>query len=189
MSASNKQVGSPGEMLRLAFDEYAGNPEAVVFVADQILCAATQAPKLKFTPTSSGRLGITIGDSEAFEVRLPHDSISSFRTLLARFGVICCAAAEKGSLAGKVKASFKRAGLLADRTVTEAIGGSIEYVSAVVRKEPGSPLYRVDADLDVKRPNGIAAPLHLTMQNETRGLFLLIEPRKANSLPPVRSPH
>jgi len=176
MNAPNHSV-SIKEMLRQVFQKYEENPDTVVSVADQILCAATQVPKLNFTPSSLGRLAITIGNDETFEVGLPHGSVSSFRSLLARFGVICGAAAEKRSLTGKVKASMKRVGLVVDKTVTERKDRTIEYVSAVVREQPGSPLYKVDADLDVKQSNGMATPLHLTMQNELQKLFLLIEPR------------
>ena len=86
------------------------------------------------------------------------------------------AAAEKRSLAGKAKGFLKRTGLIADKNVTER-KDLIEYVSAVVRQQPGSPLYKVDADLDIKQSNGIATPLHLTMQNDPQKLFLVIEHR------------
>lgn len=172
---------STREMLRQAFQQYEENPDTVVQVADQILWAATQAPRLNFTPTSSGRLAIAIGGEEAFEVRLPYESISSFRTLLARFGVICGAVAQKRSVTGMVRASLKRAGVIADKAVTEQKGGKIEYQGAVVRAQPGSPCYKVDADLDIKQSNGIAISLHLVMQNELQNLFLFIEPRKAMS--------
>jgi hypothetical protein len=178
MITSNNPI-SPKEMLRQAFQQYQENPDTVVPVADQILCAATQAPKLNFTPTPAGRLAIAIGDDEAFEVGLPYDSVSSFRTLLARFGVICGAAAEKRSLTGKAKASLKRAGLVADKTVTERKDRTIEYVSAVVRDQPGSPLYKVDADLNVRQQNDTQTPLHVVMQNNGGKLFLRIESRKA----------
>jgi len=176
----NAQINpdSAKEMLRQAFQQYQENPGTVVPVADQILCAAMQGLKLNFTPTPSGRLAVAIAEEEIFEVGLPHGSVSSFRTLLARFGVICDAAAEKRSLAGKAKALLKRGGLVADKTVTERKNRTIEYVGAVLREQPGSPLYKVDADLDVKLPNATAIPLHLIMQNELGKLFLLIEPRK-----------
>ena len=176
MNAANRPI-QVKELLRQAFQQYQQNPETVVPVADQILCAAIQAPKLNFTPTPSGRLAIAIGDDESLEVSLPNDSVSSFRTLLARFGVICSDAAQKRSTTGKLKASLKRAGLMADKTITEKKGQVVEYISAVIREQPGSPLYKIDADLDVKQPNGKAAPLHLMMQNELQKLFLLIESR------------
>jgi hypothetical protein len=182
MNAPNHPV-SAREMLRQAFQQYQENPDAVVSVADQILCAAMQVPKLNFTPTALGRLAIAIGDDEPLEVGLPHDSVSSFRTLLARFGVICGTTAEKHSLAGKFKASLKRAGLVADKNVTERKKQMVDYVSAAIREQPGSPLYKVDADLNVKQPNGMAAALHLIMQNELQKLSLLIESRKASGAP------
>ena len=166
---------STKEMLRQAFQDYQDNPETVVPIADQILCAAMQTPKLKFTPTSSGRLNILIGDAEEIEVRLPGERVSSFRSLLARFGVICGATAQKRSLAGKSKTVLYKFGSVSDKTVTEPRDGVIEYVSAVVREQPGSPLYKVDATLEVKLPNGKVTSLHLEMQNELQKAFLLIE--------------
>ena len=177
MNAPDHQMPSLKDSIYQAFQRYSENPEAVAFIADQILGVATKAPKLNFTPTSSGKLSVTIGNDEAFEVGLPYDSVSSFRTLLTRFGIICGAAAEKRSLSGKVKVFLKRTGLIADKNVTERKGQMIEYVSAVVRDQPGSPLYKVDADLDIKQSNGMATPLHLTMQNDLQKLFLLIELR------------
>ena len=179
MNASNQSF-SAKEMLRQAFKQYLEKPDALVLVADHILCAAMQAPKLNFTPTASGLLEIVIGDDETFEVGLPYDSVSSFRILLARFGVICSATAEKHPLAGKFKASLKRAGLVADKTVTERKNQMIDYVSAAIREQPGSPLYKVEADLIVKQPNGTASALHLVMRNEPQKLFLMIESRKAS---------
>ena len=176
MNASDRKTGCLKDMINQTFQKYFENPESVVPIADQILSAAMKTPKLNFTPTSSGRLTVTIGNGESFEVGLPYDSVSSFRTLLARFGVICMAAAEKRSLAGKAKGFLKRTGLIADKNVTER-KDLIEYVSAVVRQQPGSPLYKVDADLDIKQSNGIATPLHLTMQNDPQKLFLVIEHR------------
>ncbi len=163
-------------MIYQTFREYCENPESIVPIADQILIAATKAPKLNFYPTSSGRLTITIGNDEAFEVGLPYDNVSSFRTLLARFGVICGAAVEKRSLIGKAKVLLKRMNFIKDKNVTERKGGAIEYVNAEVREQSGSPLYKVDADLDV-RLKRMVIPLHLMMQNDLQKIFLLIELR------------
>jgi hypothetical protein len=41
----------------------------------------------------------------------------------------------------------------------------------------------VDAELDVKQPNGVATPPHLIIRKEPKKLFTLIEPRKNGSVP------
>ena len=152
---------SPEEILLRAFKAYQGDPEgSLVAVANQILCAASKTPMLHIKPVSSARLGITVGKNDPFEVELQFNSLSSFRAILARIGIICKIGADKGA--------------------GQQIGEGIELVHAVIQEQPGSPLYKVDANLDIKFCGEGEARLHVIMQNENtlQRPFLKVETRK-----------
>lgn len=158
---------SPKECLVRAFQMYEENPmEALVEVTDQIFYAATFTPKLVIKPASRECLAITIGDDDKFEVGLPFKSLSTFRTILARVGIICKIAAAQVPIT--------------DRTATERKEQVIEYVRAVIRDQPGSPLYKIDADLGVRHSDKSEKTLHVMMRNENtlERPFLAIESRK-----------
>ncbi|HEV2394298.1 MAG TPA: DEAD/DEAH box helicase [Verrucomicrobiae bacterium] len=133
------------EILVQAFEMFERNSETVVPVVDQILVAATKAPRIDIKPTPAGRLVVTLSEGETFEVSIPGD-LSAFRAILARVGVICGAAAEKHTISGKTKAFLMPWGAIPDKRAVERRNQTIEYASAVVREQPGSPLYKVDAD-------------------------------------------
>jgi hypothetical protein len=175
MYTQERPTPSVRDIIYQAFEWYCKNPEDVVFVADRILFAATEASKLNFTPVASGRLSVIIGNDDGFEVAVPYNSTSCFRALLARFGLICGAAGKKRLLAGKITGFLRRRGIIADKNVTERKGQAIECVSALIQARPGSPLYKVDAELSVRQSGMKMTQLHLTMQNDNQKLFLQIE--------------
>ena len=150
---------SAGELVREAFALFERDTVTLLDTVDKLFIAALQCRELELTPTESNQINVTVDGSESFEVRLPHDRRSIFRTMLARVGAICGYA--EGTMEGNGEMERK----------------AIEYVKAITRPKPGAPLYLVDADLDVRQPDGTKAQLHVVMQNSGRDLFLRIENR------------
>ena len=150
---------SAGELVREAFALFERDTVTLLDTVDKLFIAALQCRELDFTPNESNRVNVTVDGRESFEVRLPHDRRSIFRTMLARVGAICGYA--EGTMEGNGEMERKE----------------IEYVKAVTRPAPGAPLYLVDADLDVQQPDGTKAQLHVVMQNSGHDLFLRIENR------------
>ena len=160
------------DTLRDAFALYERNESALLEVVDLILIAAAQTKELTFSPVGQNRVAVTVASSEPFEVPVPHD-LGSFRTILARIGIICDSAAKKTTLVGKGRAALIRSGVIADKTLTERRGSGVEYVSAVIRQQPGSPVYRLDARLCIRQADGNECSLQVEMQNEPQKLSLV----------------
>jgi hypothetical protein len=168
------------EILQKAFLRYSSDPEtSAVTVADQILLASTKVTKVDMRPTALGQLAVTIGDQGTLLVDLPDHALSSFRAILARFGTIARAASKKKTMFGRINASLISAGIFADDSVCEQKDKPIQYVRASFRKQVGSPLYKLDAELDIKKAAGDQIRLRVTMNNESdpKKMFLQIEPR------------
>ena len=164
--------GLVGDHVREAFRRLEGDPEALLSVVDRLLIAGANARECSFTPTSEHQLRVHISGNEAFTVNVSHMSL--FRSMLARIGTICDSAARKTSLLGKGRAFLARTGMVADKTLTEQHGQEIEYVCASIREQPGSPLYRLDADLIIRLARRERTTLHLEMQNTPQELSLIV---------------
>ena len=147
---------SAGELVREAFALFERGDMALLDAVDRIFIAALQCRELDLTPTESNRVNVTVDGRESFEVRLPDDRRSIFRTMLARVGAICGYA--EGTMEGNGEMERKE----------------IEYVTAVTRPEPGAPLYLVDADLTVRTAQGEQALCVKMSNNNARPLFLKI---------------
>jgi hypothetical protein len=162
------------EIVRGAARIYSDNPsDALVAATDQLVRAAVRTRRLCLKAGPNGILVVIIGDDdEIFDVKLPCDNGSSFRAILARIGVICHATARKHSFQGRMRALLIRFGLGADRFLIEQKDAPIRYLRAVLRKQPGSPLYRVDAELEVQEEGGVVKLLHVHMENSPNNLFL-----------------
>jgi len=152
-------LGEAKKIVRESFARFERGDMALLDAVDQIFIAALQCRELDFTLAESNRVNVTVEGRENFEVRLPHDRRSIFRTMLARVGAICGYA--EGTMEGNGEMKRKE----------------IEYVKAITRPKPGAPLFLVDADLDDRQPDGTKAQLHVVMQNSGRDLFLRIENR------------
>lgn len=150
---------SAGELVREAFALFERDTVTLLDTVDKLFIAALQCRELDFTPNESNRVNVTVDGRESFEVCLPHDRRSIFRTMLARVGAICGYA--EGTMEGNGEMERKE----------------IEYVKAITRPKPGAPLYLVDADLTVRQPNGTKVQLHVVMQNSGHDLFLRIKNR------------
>lgn len=171
MSDSINRLSS-SELVCSAFKLLEGDPDTLLGAVDRILIAATKVKELSFTPTSENQLLVGIAGSEAFNVNLPH--LSLFRSMLARIGTICDSAAKKSSLVGKGQAFLARTGVVADKTLTEQQDQEIEYVRASIRDQPGSPLYKLDAQLNIRLARRDEKTLHLEMENSPQKLSLVI---------------
>jgi len=158
--------------LRDAFALYERNQSALLEVVDLILGAAARTKELTFSPVAGNRVAVAVAGGESFDVSVPHD-LASFRTILARIGTICDSAAKKTSLVGKGRAVLIRTGVIPDKTLTERRDSAIEYVSAVIREQPGSPLYRLDARLNIRKADGDEVSLQVEMHNEPGKLALI----------------
>jgi hypothetical protein len=159
------------ETLCDAFALYERDQSALLEVVDLILTAAMQTKELSFSPVADNRLVVVVVGSEPFNVTVPND-LSSFRSILARIGTICDSAAKKTSLVGKGRAALVRTGVIPDKTLTER-GCGIEYVSASIREQLGSPLYRLDARLNIREAGHAEVSLQVEMQNELQTLSLV----------------
>jgi hypothetical protein len=150
---------SASGLVREAFVLFERGTMPLLDAVDGIFIAALQCRELDFRATGANQVSVTVDGHEHFVVRLPHETHSTFRTMLARVGAICGYA--EGTMEGNGEMERKE----------------IEYVKAITRPKPGAPLYLVDADLDVRQPDGTKAQLHVVMQNSGRDLFLRIENR------------
>lgn len=134
------------QIIREAFAMFEHGTMTLLDTVDQVFIAALQCREINFALTETNQLNVTVDGHENFVVRLPCDTLLMLRSILARVGAIC----------GYAEGTLQGDGLL-KRT-------SIEYVSAVIRPKPGSPLYLVDADLTVKTEDG-EHMLHVEMSN------------------------
>jgi hypothetical protein len=63
--------------------------------------------------------------------------------------------------------------VIPDETLTERRAGRIKYVSPTIRDQPGSPLYRLDARLNIRETGGDEITLQVEMQNDLQKLSLV----------------
>ena len=142
-------------------------------VVDDLLFAATAVDSVEVKPASTNSLSAKLANRGASEIALPL-GMSSFRSVLARVGTICHSASTKSTLRGKFRAWLSRKKILSDTYCTEAEGQRFIYRSCRLEPIVGSPLYALDATLQICDRKGAAFNLKITMNNSLGHLFLKI---------------
>ncbi len=143
-------------------------------IADDLFLAAIQTGSVELKPAEVDALDVQLPDAESFEVPLPV-GLSSFRSVLARIGIICMSASQKNHLIGRFRGWLCDLGVLKDKLLVSMPHKPFVYRRCSFKPISGSPVYVLDGVLQLRDSSRKTHSLKITMKNSASDMYLKME--------------